>query len=132
MGRFYANRGTLLAEHFSCWTGQSSAESLQWNVASPIRTSNAAHLRATVGALTQPHCPSIVPLWWTLWIIGVFVAQALFRTALRADTVDELLASSWMTFVSDALDLPLCIAAMVVVTKLQAWQAEKRRRLAIT
>lgn len=77
-----------------------------------------------------PH-PSIFPLWWTLWIISNFIDQAAFRSAFRADTVDELIASSWITFVSDALDLPLGIVAIAVVAKLQTWQSEKRRRLAV-
>jgi hypothetical protein len=78
-----------------------------------------------------PH-PGILPLWWTLWIISNFVGQAVFRSALRADTVDQLLASSWITFASDALDLPLGIVAIAVVAKLQTWQSEKHRRYAST
>ncbi len=67
-----------------------------------------------------PH-PGILPLWWTLWILSTFVDQAVFRTALRAETIDYLLVSSWLTFVSDALSLPLGIVVIVLVSKLQEW-----------
>lgn len=73
--------------------------------------------------------PTILPLWWTLWIICNFVGQAVLRSALRADTPDQLLASSWITFVSGTLEIPLGIIAMAVVAKLQMWQSEKHRRL---
>ncbi len=94
-------------------------------------TFKASHPDFTQDWQHAPH-PSILPLWWTLWIISTFVQQAVFHSALRADTANELLASSWIAFVSDALDLPLGIVAMAVVAKLQTWQSEKRRRLAAT
>jgi len=106
-------------------------------------TFKASHPEFTQDWQNAPH-PSILPLWWTLWImwtlwiiwwtlwiIGTFIGQAVFRSALRADTVDELLASSWITLVSDAVNLPLGIVAMTVVAKLQTWQSEKRHRVAV-
>jgi hypothetical protein len=75
-----------------------------------------------------PH-PTILPLWWTLWIMASFVGQAVLRTTLRAETVEQLLASSWLTFISDSLDLPLGLVAIAIVGKLQSWQSEKRRVL---
>ena len=73
--------------------------------------------------------PGILPLWWALWIISTFLGQAVFRSALRAETADELLASSTIILISDAMDVPLGIVAMFVVSKLQARQSEKARRL---
>jgi len=78
-----------------------------------------------------PH-PGLLPLWWTLWILSTFVGQAVFRAALRANSVDELLASSWLTFVSDALDLPLSIVVILLVSKLQEWQLAKHQHVAST
>lgn len=73
--------------------------------------------------------PAIMPLWWTLWILANFVGQAILRTAFREETIDELLASSWLTFLSDALDLPMGIVVIMLVSKLKAWQSEKLRRV---
>ena len=41
--------------------------------------------------------PAIVPLWWTLWIAATFLGQAVFRTTLRAEEIDEFLTSSTLT-----------------------------------
>lgn len=74
-----------------------------------------------------PH-PRILPLWWTLWVISNFIGQAVFRLALGAETIDEILAASWITFVADAVGLPLGFVAMNVVARLQLLQSEKHRR----
>lgn len=76
----------------------------------------------------QAPVPAILPVWWTLWIVSTFVGQALLQMALRAETPDQLLHSARIAFLSDALELPLGIVAIVVVTKLQAWQSQKYRR----
>jgi len=78
----------------------------------------------------QAPSPGMLPVWWTLWIISNYVGQAVFRVTLQAETVDAFLASSWITWVSDALDLPLGVAVIVLVAELQSRQSEKRRRLA--
>ena len=77
----------------------------------------------------QAPSPGVLPLWWMLWVISGAVAQGVFRAALRADTIDELLLSSWVMLISDALDVPLAVLAIVVVGRLSTWQSEKRRRL---
>lgn len=75
-----------------------------------------------------PH-PEILPLWWLLWIIGTFVGVAALRVARQADTLDELRVSSVLMFVSYAVDLPLAVLVIVLVSKLQAWQVAKHQRV---
>jgi len=75
--------------------------------------------------------PSILPLWWLFWVVASFVGQAVLRTTLRAETLEQLIASSWITFISDGLDLPLGVVAITVVTNLHSWQSEKHSRLAV-
>ena len=74
--------------------------------------------------------PAIVPLWWTLWILTSFVGLTLIRTMFRAETVDEVLALTPVTYFTSALELPLMIVVILLVSKLQAWQSEKHRRVA--
>ena len=74
-----------------------------------------------------PH-PDILPLWWTLWVISSFIGRAVVRLTLGAETIDELLAASWITFVADTVNLPLGFLAMNVVARLQLLQSEKHRR----
>jgi len=69
--------------------------------------------------------PSIMPLWWALWIVATFVGQAILRLSFSAETVDELLTLSRLIFVSDGLDIPLGILVLILVTTLHDWQSRK-------
>ena len=91
-------------------------------------TFKASHPEFTENWRQAPH-PAIMPLWWTLWILAGLIGQTVGRAALRADTVDGLLATSWLAFVADLLDLPLAIVVIALVSTLQVWQSEKRRRV---
>jgi len=76
-----------------------------------------------------PH-PDVLPLWWALWILVSFVGSVLLRTSLDAETLNEIVASSWLMLGSEALDLPLGIVVIALVSKLQAWQSLKLSRVA--
>jgi hypothetical protein len=74
--------------------------------------------------------PAIMPLWWTLWILVSLVGQVLFRLTLSAETLEAILTASWLTLASDILDIPLGITLIALVSTLQGWQDQKRRRVA--
>ena len=74
-----------------------------------------------------PH-PDILSLWWMLWVISNFIDRAVVRLTLGAETIDDILAASWITFVADTVDLPLGFVAVNVVARLQLLQSEKHRR----
>lgn len=76
--------------------------------------------------------PRIMALWWTLWILSRFVGQLILRTSLRAETIDELLSSSWLTFFLDVLDIALAFVVIVLASTLHTWQLEKHRRVRLT
>jgi hypothetical protein len=46
-----------------------------------------------------------------------------------ADTIEQMVMSSRITLISDALDIPLALVAMMVVSHLDARQAAKHRGL---
>lgn len=75
-----------------------------------------------------PH-PGIMPIWWSLWLISAFLGQAIFRTSQSAETIDEFLASSWIVWVSDAVEIPLGILLIVLVATLTDWQERKHGRV---
>lgn len=68
---------------------------------------------------------SILPLWWTLWILSSVLGQAAFRATMRADERSELIAASVIMLVSDAIDIPLAIVAIALVTRI--WAAQRQR-----
>lgn len=69
--------------------------------------------------------PEIMPLWWTLWILSGFLGRAVWSASLNAETLDELINLSWLTLVSDFLDLSLGIVLFLLVSRLQPWQSGK-------
>lgn len=71
--------------------------------------------------------PGLMPVWWTLWLVSAFIGQAILRSTLSAETVDELLASSWMVWFSDAVDIPLGVLAIVLVSTMYDWQQRKAK-----
>lgn len=73
--------------------------------------------------------PGIMPLWWTLWIVGNSLGQAILRTSFYAETIDELLASSWLLMYSNVLDIPLGIVVIGLVSTLHDWQSRKLERV---
>ncbi|MEZ5589295.1 MAG: DUF4328 domain-containing protein [Gammaproteobacteria bacterium] len=77
----------------------------------------------------QASRPGVMPFWWTLWIIATIIGQILFRTTPSAETLNELLSSSWLLFWADALHIPLGIAVINLVTTLHEWQIQKYQRL---
>jgi len=89
-------------------------------------TFKASHPCFTQNWRQAPH-PAIMPLWWTLWILQNLVGT---QYASRAETIDEVLRSSWITLGSYAFALPFGIVAIGLVSKLTARQSEKVRRVA--
>lgn len=75
--------------------------------------------------------PGILPVWWTLWILATFVSNIAVRMAFRADTLEQLVSTSWANLLSATLDIPLGVAALVIVSRLSALQAEKHARLGV-
>lgn len=67
---------------------------------------------------------SPLPWWWAAWVLSGVVGQAAFRASLRAESLDELLVSSWITLGGDILDVPLALLALLVVRGVHARQEE--------
>ncbi|MHC4817668.1 MAG: DUF4328 domain-containing protein, partial [Planctomycetota bacterium] len=64
--------------------------------------------------------------WWALWLVSGVAARASFRFSWRAESLDEYLTASRITLVSDAVDIPLAIVAMLLVRRIHAMQERSR------
>jgi len=73
--------------------------------------------------------PKAMPVWWTLWIISGALGQFILRRSISAKTIDELIEVSTVVRISDLLDIPLMIVAIMLVTRLARFQSEKFSRL---
>lgn len=71
-----------------------------------------------------PH-PALLPVWWTIWIAGNVVGQVMWNMSLKAETIQELLNVSWISFFSGLSDLVLVAVVWVLISTLQAWQTAK-------
>ena len=74
--------------------------------------------------------PGILPLWWAAWLASGFVGRvAWFHSKIGAEELPDLIQTSAWTFASDAIDIPLYIVALVLVTRISTLQERTRRSL---
>lgn len=72
----------------------------------------------------------IVPAWWVLYTVSSILANVIGRMALRGgETATELLNESWVWLISDLVEIPAAILAILVVWGITSRQDEKNRRL---
>jgi hypothetical protein len=54
--------------------------------------------------------------WWTLWIITTFIAQFIFRAALKGpDTIDGLITLTFAQMLASILEIPLAVITVKVI-----------------
>jgi hypothetical protein len=61
---------------------------------------------------------SILPAWWTLWLFSCVLGQMSFRAAMAAKGLDALRAATYTQIVSHAVDIPLCLVAISLVSQI--------------
>jgi phosphatidylglycerophosphate synthase len=58
---------------------------------------------------------SILPAWWTLWILSNVLGHMSFRMTMAARGLEGLQAATWVQMAGEAMDIPLCLVAMTLV-----------------
>lgn len=69
--------------------------------------------------------PSILPLWWILWLLTSFIGNIVLNMMFRTETIEQFITMSWLYIFSDILGVPLGIIVITLVSKLQEWQSAK-------
>jgi len=64
----------------------------------------------------------VLVLWWTLWLISCLVGQIVFRFTMRAQSVDDYVDATKLSFVSDIIEIPLCLIAILLVQRISRTQ----------
>lgn len=59
--------------------------------------------------------PTLLPVWWTLWIVSGIIGQIAFRMSMHADGIDELKTVTVLSIVSCLFDVALAFAALGLV-----------------
>ena len=68
---------------------------------------------------------NLLTIWWTLWVVSNIGGNIALRMELRAKTAGDLRGTTFFGMVLGLVDVPLCIAAILVVRRLYAMQQEK-------
>lgn len=71
--------------------------------------------------------PSILPLWWTLWILDNVLGR--FNSHLHAHSPLEQLHAAQIGVFQSLTIIPLGFVAMSMIGILYSWQSEKHRRM---
>jgi len=54
-------------------------------------------------------------IWWTLWIINNFIGQYVFKSSMKAETIDELTICTVADMVSSIVGIPLAIITVKII-----------------
>lgn len=68
---------------------------------------------------------TILPIWWTFWLISNFLGQAIFRLSMRAEELPEMINLNLITQASDILDIPLALVLLVIVNNVHKMQTSQ-------
>lgn len=61
---------------------------------------------------------SILPAWWTLWLLSNFLGQVSFNVMMNAQGLEGLQAATYLQIVAQGVDISLCLVAMSLVTQI--------------
>jgi hypothetical protein len=68
----------------------------------------------------------LLPIWWTLWLMNAVAGQFVFRFALKAEELDELVNASIINQVSDLFSIPLAVVTLLMINKIYSFQIKSR------
>jgi len=69
---------------------------------------------------------SILPLWWTFFLLSNFLGNASLRLSLRASSVPDLILAGMVGAANDVLDIVSTAIALVLVTQIFRMQMARR------
>ncbi len=62
--------------------------------------------------------PGLLSAWWTLWILSTVVGRAAVKLVLAAEDASAYASSAIVYALSDAVDVGLAVAALLLVTRI--------------
>ena len=70
-----------------------------------------------------------LPLWWFLWIAFNIVSNFASRATWKAQTIDAEMDSALASITCDAINVPLCLVLMWIITRVHRmqWQRQSER-----
>ncbi len=69
----------------------------------------------------------IVPIWWALWLLSIFIGQIAFRMTLHANTLDQIYACINVNILTEFIEILLCLVAIALVSQIAGAQTSHHR-----
>ena len=71
--------------------------------------------------------PPLVVWWWTLFLLSSFVGNSIVRMTFAQDqTLDQLQTFTSLRVLSDLIDIPSAVVAVLLVGQITRWQSDRR------
>jgi len=67
--------------------------------------------------------PNLLPVWWMFWLVSNALGQFIFRSSLKAESIEELQSLTKLEIVGYVVDFASCITAYFVVARIGVYQA---------
>jgi len=65
---------------------------------------------------------ALLPWWWFLWLVSNVLGQAIFRMALRAEEIDELMTVNRVYLASDVVEIVLAFVTLALIKAIHSAQ----------
>ena len=72
---------------------------------------------------------SLIGWWWVTFIVSSYAGYILLRMALSAETISDFMSLSVMTLVTDIIDIPAAILAIILVRTIDQRQTMKNQQM---
>jgi hypothetical protein len=103
-----------------------------WNGSTP-EPSTALSTSGVFSHYGDEQTPGKVKWWWGLFLVSALLGQLTFRLSLLDEpSLRVLVASSWLSFVANAVDLPGLLVTVSLVQAITARQNEQWRHVIAT
>ena len=74
----------------------------------------------------------LIGWWWVTFILSSYAGYILLRMTLSAETISDFMSLSVMTLVTDIIDIPAAILAIILVRTIAQRQRTKNQRMLYT
>jgi len=70
----------------------------------------------------KPTAPDVLGWWWGIWLVSGFLGNIVLRTAMRGESIAELLSATYLTVFSDLVGILSALLAIQVVKRISIVQ----------
>ncbi|MBX9805182.1 MAG: DUF4328 domain-containing protein [Alphaproteobacteria bacterium] len=80
----------------------------------------------------QVEIPSLLPVWWIVYLVSNSIAMRSFLYSLRQETVENLIISTKLSIATEIIELPLLLMSIILIRKITKAQVESYQKLQLS